>query len=260
MRKILNFTIIDLPSSKLLFSYQRADSPSNPSLKSLIFSLLPQIVQHSNISKKPLILQPKPSIFFYSFVDFSKKSYFIGFIANFPLISLEKTMQILVENANKFDFSMISFSEKRAFEEKLEFLACEIEENREEMPGFSQVQKEIGEINNEMKKNITKMVIAQENLMKIDKKADKMAEIAIKFKENAQEYREKHEGFSKNFWILMGIFLVIIIVVLIIIIAFYSSNTAEIEEIPLISSNYTLISQKNLNNINKIDHFIVKKP
>ena len=258
MRKILNFSIIDLPSSKFLFSYQRSDSASDPHHKSLLLSLSPQIIQHSNTSNKPLILQPKPLIFFYAFVDFAKKAYFLGFTKNFPLISLEKTLKNFMETSEKIDFSRFSFSEKRAFEEKLEFFACENDENREEMPGFSQIHKEIDEINKEMKKNITKMVFAQDKLVKIDIKAEKMSEIAIKFNEEAHEYREKQEGLSRSFWVLLGVFLVIIIVILIIIIAFYSSNTEETEENPLIPLNYTLISQKNLTNITKIDHFIVK--
>jgi len=208
--------------------------------------------------KTPIFLKPTSSSYLFITIDFTKMAYVLGFSpAEIPLNSLETLIKDMVQAYQTLEISNmlpISFANKRLLEERFNNLASEMEQKVEKFPGFSKIHSEIQEINVEMQKNITKMIFQQENLLQMEKKTEKMAEIAGKFKENATDLRIKHtENCSVGFWILMAVLLFIIFIVLIVILACYSDT----EETP--EANTIDISIQNLTNITTT-HFMTKGP
>ena len=245
--QIQSFSIIDLPTSKIIFSNERSQHNPTYSLQTLLPTLITKIQTSDN--QKPIFLKPGASSYLFISVDIAKTAYILGFSpAEIPIETLENLMKSLIE-AYQLLVHPISFASKRIFEEKFEFLASETEKNLQKFTGFEKVHAEIQEINNEMQKNITKMVFQQENLIQMEKKTEKLAELAGKFKENATELKVKYtEGSSVGFWIFMAALVLVIFAVLIGILV--SSDDTEGESIGVVG-NFT-------NSTTSLQHFIAK--
>lgn len=245
--QIQSFSIIDLPTSKLIFSHERPQHHPPYSLQTLLPTLIPKL--QTSDSQNPIFLKPGASSYLLISVDIAKTAYILGFSpAEIPMETLEDLMKSLTEAYQSLG-NPISFASKRILEEKFEFLASETEKNLQKFTGFEKVHAEIQEINNEMQKNITKMVFQQENLLQMEKKTEKLAELAGKFKENATELKVKYtEGSSIGFWIFMAVLVLVIFAVLIGILV--SSDETEGETLGVVG-NFT-------NSTTEVQHFIAK--
>ena len=247
-QKILFFTIISLPVSKVLFHYQRPFLQQE-NYRNTVISLIPAIAPYAIENEKAFILKQNNEVFLYCKANIFKNVFIIAFQGEFLINSIEK----LMEEYEQMGVLEINYREKRYFEEKLEFLAQCLEGKE---PEFNRINEEINEINEKMKKNINKIVIHQENLEVVNKKAEKMSEMAEKFKGDAVEYRKKQEN-HYWFWALLGILLIIIIIVLMVIIVYYEDDDNSVDvgsSQGQIMSNTTLIYKDNFIHFKKIEH------
>lgn len=240
MSEFLNFSIIFLPTSKFLFSYQNPSFTENIDFKSIILGFLPLVqssiettfILNPTVSHKCLCIKDYTQTLFVLFVKEQTQQHW-------------RFLQRIIEEYKKIDPLMkgISFEAKRFFIEKLTQAQINQENDK-----FVEVQREIENINDKMKGNIEKITIQQENILKLEKKTEILKEMGEKFNKDARQYHVQEVGKSKCFGILMGALVVIIFLVLIVIIAFYSDNTEDQTEIT--ESNFNVASILNTTSLN----------
>lgn len=227
MPEIVYFAVVSLLNFKFLFS-QEISSPNNIDFKEKICAVLPSLQNE----KKNIFNIVITSIFESSgFIDITKNLFIIVFKKDNYLTQNQKTifLRAFSQEYKELDplFQGLSFERKRFLMERLENFEKSIKNTNSD--SFPQVQKQIDEINDQMKKNITKIMVNQEDLKNIEKKSELLHKAADKFKSDTREYYNKEVNSTKCFGILIGALVAIIFIVLIIIIVYYNDTTSDNE-------------------------------
>lgn len=256
MTVILAIALLALPNPRVLLSQTFAEAQA-------IDPLIPELMSKvQNMKGSGVVVKLNGNIRVFIAVSATKTAV-IARISEDCEVPVGLMEELAGRIAAEFDASgnteemRYNFAKKRDLRAKIEEFVKEFEEKAAKAPGFKRINEEISKINVEMQRNVDKMLIQQDNLLKIEHKTEKMSELASKFKEKAIDLSEKEsEGeCSLGFKIFMGVLMAVLFAIVIIIVAYYSDNdySDESTTTSAISSNSTIAS------INATEHFTALK-